>query len=71
MEPGSPLRAAGDTWTRVMQMLIGFGLCAGLGAWAGRRLGHPRTGLLAGVLAGLVYMVYEAVKFGRDLDRRS
>ena len=71
MEPGSPLRAAGDAWTRVMQMLIGFGLCAGLGAWAGRRLDHPRTGLLAGVLAGLVYVVYEAVKFGRDLDRRS
>lgn len=52
-----------------MQILIGFGLCAGLGAWAGRRLGHPRAGLLAGILAGLGYMVYEAVKLGRDLGR--
>lgn len=69
MEPDSPLRAAGDAWTRVMQILIGFGLCAGLGAWAGRRFGHPRAGLLAGILAGLVYVVYETVKFARDLGR--
>jgi hypothetical protein len=69
MEPDSPLRAAGDAWTRVMQILIGFGLCAGLGAWAGRRLGHPRAGLLAGILLGFVYVVYETAKFARDLGR--
>ena len=62
-------RAAGDAWTRTMQIVIGFGLCAGLGGWAGRRLGHPRAGLLAGLLLGVVYVIYETVKFARTLGR--
>lgn len=69
MQPDHPLRAAGDAWTRTMQIVIGFGLCTGLGIWAGRRLGYPRAGLLAGLLLGVAYVIYDTLKFARDLGR--
>ncbi len=52
-----------------MQIVIGFGLCTGLGIWAGRRLGYPRAGLLAGLLLGVAYVIYDTLKFARDLGR--
>lgn len=47
---------------------LGFTMAGGmvlfvcLGGWVGRKTGHPKAGLLAGIFLGLIYGGYETFK---------
>jgi F0F1-type ATP synthase assembly protein I len=65
---GEPLRQYALALSLGMNFAVGMAVFAALGWYLGRKAGAPRTGLLGGMLAGLLYGAYEVWRAIRQIE---